>query len=83
MNNYLYNQIRRSEAPAVKKIIGFLMGVLCPAKNERAWRKHVTEMQNRLNENNWKRHGFYVSGGELCLDWTVYTNYGYFAHRQK
>ena len=49
MNNYLKNQIRRANISPLKKAYGLLMGVLCPRRVERAWRKHATEMQNQLD----------------------------------
>lgn len=47
------------------------------AKKSREWAKRCVEMQNALNENNWKRYGWYVgSGNEMCFDWMVYVNKG-------
>lgn len=82
MNNYYYNQIRRANCGLVKKAYGLLMGVLCPRRLERAWRKHATEMQNALNDNNWKRHRFYVTQHthEVNREWLRVINYGYFVY---
>ena len=83
MNNYLKNQIKRANCAWTKKVAGYIMAVLCPGRMERLWRKHAAELQNELNQNNWDRHGFYVSNGKLCCDWCCFTNYGYFVHEQQ
>lgn len=47
-------------------------------KKAREWARHCVEMQNALNENNWKRYGWYKgSDGEMCFDWRGYVNKGY------
>lgn len=85
MNNYFYNQIRRANCALPKKVYGFIVGMLCPRRLERAWRKHATEMQNELNDNNWKRYKFYVSHRDHMVnrDWLRVINYGYFVYDQQ
>lgn len=43
------------------------------SKREREWRRKCVAMQNELNENNWKRYGWYKGiDGNLCFDLSVY-----------
>lgn len=42
-------------------------------RKEREWARHCKEMQNALNENNWKRYGWYVDhNGEMNFNWMKY-----------
>jgi hypothetical protein len=42
-------------------------------RKEREWARHCKEMQNALNENNWKRYGWYVDhNGEMSFNWMKY-----------
>lgn len=81
MNNYFKNQLRRTGCGLFLRIKYHVMGVLCPGEFKRMWRNHATEMQNQLNDNNWKRYKFYVdSRHDVSRDWLRVINYGYFVY---
>ena len=42
--------------------------------NRAAWRKHCIEMQNELNDNNFKRYDWYVDGRthEVVYNWNKF-----------
>lgn len=81
MNNYFKNQIKRAGCSMPQRIVYRIESVLFPRRYERMWKNHATEMQNQLNDNNWKRYKFYVdSRHDVSRDWLRVINYGYFVY---
>lgn len=81
MNNYFINQMKRAGFSWPERVLYRIKAFFCPGYYREVWRKHAIETQNLLNQNNWDKHGFYVSSdGKLCLDRCIFTNFGYFDH---